>query len=245
MQSKNIRIRTWYRQHMEKMVPLYAFMSLVFCFVWNCIVYWSTQFLGKELYHYNFTTSFDQNIPLVSAWVSIYILSFVFWVVNFSVIAKNSNKEYWFRFVFGDVLSRVICGAIFLLIPTTLTRPELESTGFWNSVLYLIYTLDMPVNLFPSIHCLASVMSSIGLRGCRNIPKAYKAFSWIFALLICASTLFTHQHYIIDVIGGVLLAILCYALGQHTSWYKGLKDVFCSINERMFGCDDENQENCF
>lgn len=182
MQGRNVSFRIWYREHMENIIPIYAFSSLVFCFVWNCIIYWTTQFIGTGLHHYDFMTSFDQKVPFVPAWVSIYILSFLFWIVNFCIITKNSNKEYWFRFVSGDILSRVICGIIFLLVPTTLNRPDLEPIGFWNSVLYLIYVLDMPVNLFPSIHCLASVMSAIGLKGCSNIPGAYKVFSGVLHL---------------------------------------------------------------
>ena len=37
-------------------------------------------------------------------------------------------------------------------------------------------------------------------------------YSLIMAILICFSTLFTKQHYIIDVILGVAVSIVCYVI---------------------------------
>ena len=130
---------------MDKWIPAYAFFSLIGCFVWNCLVYSITQHLGSNLYHYDFTTGFDRSVPFCPAWVSIYVLSFPFWVISYALTARENSKEFWYRFVFADMLARVVCGVFFLLIPTTNVRPEITGDGFWDNAMAFIYAMDMPV----------------------------------------------------------------------------------------------------
>ena len=48
----------------------------------------------------------------------------------------------------------------------------------------------------------------------------YKTVSFVLAVLVFFSTLFTKQHVIVDVIGGVALAQICFWLGEHTGlWH--------------------------
>ena len=58
----------------------------------------------------------------------------------------------------------------------------------------------------------------------------YQCFSCFFAVLVCISTLVTKQHYIIDLIAGVLLAEAMYLVGQKTDWYLKLQSMFTKIN---------------
>ena len=90
-------------------------------------------------------------------------------------------------------------------VPTTLARPEITGTGIWDQMLNLVYTVDPSANLFPSIHCLVSWFCYVGIRGQKKVPLWYQRFSCVFAVLVCISTQVTKQHYIIDLIGGILL----------------------------------------
>ena len=73
------------------------------------------------------------------------------------------GKEHLYRFLVGDLLSRVICGIFFVMVPTTLARPEITGTGIWDQMLNLVYTVDPSANLFPSIHCLVSWFCYVGI----------------------------------------------------------------------------------
>ena len=57
---------------------------------------------------------------------------------------------------------------------------------------------------------------------------------------IFASTQFTKQHYISDVISGVVLALLCYSIAMKTDIARPVRKVFERINEKVFG--DANEE---
>ena len=224
----------------ENLLPKYAILSLIFCFVWNCFVYWTTQFLCADRKHFDLSTEFDRWVPTESWWVVIYVASFVFWVLCYVLIARYRDKQFWFRFVTADLLSRTVCGVIFVLFPTTNVRPVLDMDSVWDLLLSLIYKLDMPYNLFPSIHCLISLLCFLGLMDAEGLSRRVKAGVLIFTLLIFASTQFTKQHYILDVIGGVAIAMISYNIAMRTGLYKPVMRVFEGINRRVFrGVNEE------
>ncbi len=228
------KFQNWYKTYMDKWLPAYALFSLIGCFVWNCLIYWMTQRLGADLYHYDFTTELDRAVPFLPSFVSIYVLSYPFWVLCYILIAKENSKENWYRFVFADMLARLICGICFLAIPTTNIRPEITGSSFFEIAMGFIYEMDLPYNLFPSIHCLASMMCYLGLRTCSRIPKPWKWATLGFAVLVFASTQFTKQHYLVDVIGGVLIALGCYMLSMRSHAYQILERLFDNIYHKVF-----------
>ena len=214
-------------------LPRYAPIPLICACAFNCIIYSGLMFLmGPDVKRYDFTNDFDRMVPFIPAFASIYLLCYIFWVVNYCMIGSIS-KEHLYRFLVGDMLSRVVCGICFVLIPTTNVRPEITGTGFWDNVMKFICTIDQPENLFPSIHCLASWFCYLGIKNQKKIPKWYQITSLGIALLICISTQVTKQHYIVDMIGGILLSYICFAIGQKTDWYKKLEKIFTAINRKF------------
>lgn len=84
----------------------------------------------------------------------------------------------------------------------------------------MLYSIDAADNLFPSIHCLVSWFCFLAVKGQKKIPIWYKAVSFILAVLVFLSTLFTKQHVIVDVAGGIFLAQGCFWIGKHTEiWH--------------------------
>ena len=210
-------------------IPKYSIIPLLSALALNMLVYSGSMVLYKNLYHHDFTTAFDRMVPVIPEFTSIYLICYVFWVVNYIMIA-GIGKEHMYRFLTGDFLSRIVCGIFFVLLPTTLVRPEITGTGFWDQALRLVYSIDQSANLFPSIHCLVSWFCYIGIRHQKKIPVWYQRFSCVFAILVCVSTQVTKQHYIIDVFGGIILSELCYLIGKKTNLYQGLWKVFEKIN---------------
>ena len=109
---------------------------------------------------------------------------------------------------------------IFLAYPTTNTRPVIEGNGIWDLLAGWLYSIDAADNLFPSIHCLVSWFCFIAIRKNEKIPLWYRVFSCIMAVAVFVSTLTTKQHVLVDVAGGVILAQVCFILGQKTKlWH--------------------------
>ena len=234
MKPDKTKFCLWYEKTVGKIIPKYGFFSVIFCFVFNSLIYTGLQILMKKAKHFDLTMPLDEVIPFEPMWAFVYLGCFFFWAVNYVLITRQ-GKEEWFCFATGDYLSRIICGIFFILLPTTNIRPEVTGNSFPELLIQFVYWVDAPTNLFSSIHCLVSWLCFVGIRGRSSVPKWYQVFSALFAIAVFASTLFTKQHFIVDVIAGVAIAEICYFIGQHTKYYHGIEEIFDRVNRKVFG----------
>ena len=200
-------------------VPAYGFFPLVFPFVFNCLVYSGSRAVAGSWYHHNIESNLDLRLPFLPQFLIIYFGCYIFWAANY-ILAARQDREEVYRFFTADFISRCVCLVIFLAYPTTNTRPVIEGSGFWDLLAGWLYSIDAADNLFPSIHCLVSWFCFLAVKGQKKIPIWYKAVSFILAVLVFLSTLFTKQHVIVDVAGGIFLAQGCFWIGKHTEiWH--------------------------
>ena len=200
-------------------VPAYGFFPLVFSFVFNCLVYSGSRAVAGSWYHHNIESNLDLRLPFLPQFLIIYFGCYIFWAANY-ILAARQDREEVYRFFTADFISRCVCMVIFLAYPTTNTRPVIEGSGFWDLLAGWLYSIDAADNLFPSIHCLVSWFCFLAVKGQKKIPIWYKAVSFILAVLVFLSTLFTKQHVIVDVAGGIFLAQGCFWIGKHTEiWH--------------------------
>lgn len=123
---------------------------------------------------------------------------------------------------FGEQIAKLMCLVIFVAFPTTLIRPEFDVNTLSEWMTNLIYTLDSPDNLFPSIHCLESWVCFRGAMRCKKVGKVYKVIMLILALLVFASTVMVKQHVFVDIIGAILVVEIGLALAKRLNIYKKL-----------------------
>ena len=186
----------WKKIRTGEWIPWTYLLLLLFELVYNSLVYGGGQWVGTHTKAWNIETSLDDKIPVIPWFVGIYLSFFIFCAINFMVMGY---------------LEKTICGIFYLCFPTTNLRPEIVGTDFWSRMLAGLYQMDAAVNLFPSIHCMDSWFCVVVLRNIPRVPAWYMAVTWIWAVAICASTLFTKQHGILDVAAGIVLAELSYA----------------------------------
>ncbi len=198
-----------------KYIKSYSLPPLLLAVSFNMLVYIGSRAIAGGWPHHNIESGLDRLIPFWPPSAVIYLGCYLFWAANYILIASRSKEEVC-KFFSADFLSRIACFAVYLAYPTTNTRPALSPDGFWNQVMSLVYSIDAADNLFPSIHCLVSWFCYIGIRGKKDVPAWYRGASCLMAALVCLSTLLTKQHVIIDVIGGVLLAEICFWIGKKT-----------------------------
>lgn len=226
----------WLRKNIDPICPLFAIIPLLSCFALNMIVYSGSMVLCADWRHYDFTTPLENAIPLVPEWIYIYFGCYIFWTVNYILVARihRDDRAMFYRFVITDMTSRLVCAIFFIGLPTTNVRPEITGEGFSARLLTLLYSVDPPANLFPSIHCLVSWLCFAGIRGSDKVPFWYKIFSCIVALLVVLSTLFTKQHYAIDTIAGIALAEILFQIFQRVSAYRLVERFFTGLNSKLY-----------
>ena len=185
---------------------LHGWIALAAIILMNTIVYYSSRLITASGFHYDFTTPIDQKIPFIPAFILVYsVLGYLQWIIGYYWSSCEDKKTVFF--IFGaEILAKVPSMVIFLLIPTTMTRPEITGTDFFSVLVKGLYFLDPPDNLFPSFHCLESYILLRTLPMLKKAPTWYKKLTPFVSPLVIISILFVKQHLIVDIIGGIAVS---------------------------------------
>lgn len=145
-------------------------------------------------------------IPFIPAmtlfYMSIYAL---FWMAPFVL---RTRRE--FRALVVTVAVAIFCGGIgFLLFPADLAfaPPREEDLGIWAGLFHFADKLNLTYNLLPSLHVAFAVIC-VAIFSARA-PVIGKVLLWLWAGMVAASTVLIHQHHLLDVATGWLLALIC------------------------------------
>jgi membrane-associated phospholipid phosphatase len=160
----------------------------------------------------------DDLIPIIPVFAVFYLFSYVFWICG-PIAASLTKKRNFINYIVGLSAAYVMGFLFFVFAPTYMDRAseglmeQAMKPGFFNGLLATIYAADgsnLAFNLFPSYHCLISLYCYLGVRKQPEISRGFRAYSLIMTILICLSTVFTKQHYFIDIVGGLVISIICY-----------------------------------
>lgn len=204
--------------------PRYAVVPVLLALTINLFAFYGTRPISADWVHYDISIWLDELIPFTPAFISIYVLAYVQWIVGLVLIALE-GREFCYRYCTAYALSLAISAVIFLAFPTAIDRPQAVGDGLWNDLTRLIFAADTPNNLFPSIHCLFSWLcfrSALSMKRRRNW---YAPISLVFTLLVFASVVFVKQHFVLDIIGGVAVAELGLLLVQKTGIWRLMEKV--------------------
>lgn len=198
--------------------PKYARLPLALVLGCNCFVFWLVPLIqGDWVTRYDLTIGLDRAIPFVPSFIVIYILSYVQWVGSY-IYHSRESRALCYRMTNSDLIAKVITLFFFILLPTQMVRPEIVGDGVFEWITNLIYSVDKPISLFPSIHCLESWMC---FRTATMMAKRngwYIGAQFVFTLLVFASVVLVKQHFFVDILGGVAVAEL--GLFLYRKWDK-------------------------
>jgi membrane-associated phospholipid phosphatase len=152
----------------------------------------------------------DAWIPLVPIWTIPYVLGLAWWAGCYIWAALKMNPTLYYSLVASSLFTMLTAYVFYLLYPTYVTRPVVEGSGWQIDMLRQLYANDRAYNAFPSGHTFTSLLILFywwiwqpGLR-----------WLWfVIVSLILVSTLLTHQHYLVDLLGGLLWAVMGFFFG--------------------------------
>lgn len=191
-----------------------AFLTVLFVSVYGLCNWLSAQ----RTAHYALWFDWEVAIPFVpeAAWVYL-SLCISFFLPMFALRAPALNALCR-RLAFAVAVS----GLGFLLLPGQLAIARAPEAAEQSAALGLIYLLDLPHNLFPSLHVSWSALLLGALR--RASPPWLRRALEAWFLALCASVLLVHQHHVLDVLGGLLVAWAAQAAVRDDgvwAWAKG------------------------
>ena len=183
------------------------------------LIYWPLYLLSFIILEqrptvYTVYSALDDLIPFCE-WFVIPYLGWMVALLTMSLYTLAYDLDAFRRFMKYLILTTIVAEIAYLIWPNQqLLRPDLSTLGRANPltwVVSIIYSVDSNTNVCPSLHCIGA----FAVYFCaRSTPKfrtaAWTAFFLIFALMICASTVFIKQHSIVDFFAAIPVIIIGY-----------------------------------
>jgi len=184
-------------------------------------------FLYLASNHFHFTapeylpmSPMENSIPFLPYTIWIYLSEYILFVVIFFLCKDTENlNRYFYAFLFMQVTSVLI----FCLWPTIYPRELFPIPEDTDCITYFIFDslrrTETAASCFPSLHVSSVYLSVfIFLKEQRNkLP-----FFLIWGTAIALSTLTTKQHYLVDIVAGIIMAVLSFCIFRFCFSYRGL-----------------------
>ena len=174
---------------------------------------WFFHLEGTKAVHYTeIHTELDDKIPFLEifvipyfGWFAYCAFFFFYFLLRYDLKDFFKNAAFFFTGMTLFLIISTIWPNIQYLRPAVMPRDNI----FTRMVTHL-YMTDTPTNLWPSIHVYNAIGTHIAVANSERFGNRMKvrAGSFIFCVLVILSTMFIKQHSVIDVLGGILFAIV-------------------------------------
>jgi membrane-associated phospholipid phosphatase len=173
-------------------------------FAWFAFVYAGADYLtGLHQYRVPLYHSAELSIPLIPAMTVFYnSLHLIYAVAPFILRARpemNALALVWF-------LMTLVGGVFFFIIPFDpgFSLPDSSQMGMWRGMFEFADNANLRFNCCPSLH-VAWGVATLDVYA-RSAARTTRVLLWSWAAGLSLSTLVLHQHHVIDVVGGLVLA---------------------------------------
>ena len=144
----------------------------------------------------------DDRIPLIEFFVIPYTAYVLYLILSVIFLWKTPHIN---NILLGLIFSYLISSVIWYFFPNGVKRPVISGNKLLHRLLKFIYHHDHDSNGLPSAHVFVTLICSFYLS---FVYFQYAPFIWIIAFSIILSTLFTKQHYLVDILGGAMVSLL-------------------------------------
>mgnify|MGYP001561183422 FL=1 len=160
--------------------------------------------LNRRKSKYYWESKIDRKIPLIPIFIIPYIYLFFPYVALGFVFLWNTAVVT--NFLESFIVANILADIIWYLFPNGVRRPEIKVTGFWEKIVKKLYKIDkFDTNGFPSSHVYCSSITTWYL--ILAFPQYWLLFL-VVGISIIFSTLFVKQHYVVDVVGGLIIFLI-------------------------------------
>jgi len=145
----------------------------------------------------------DTKIPLIPIWIVPYYLYFSYLLAGGIFIWQTSFRH---EYLIAYTLATFSASLFWYFIPNGVKRPDAShlKPSWPAKAIQQLYRHDKDGNGFPSAHVYASLITSWYL--IQAFPQYW--YLWFgIGTAIALSTIFTKQHYIVDLVGGIAWTI--------------------------------------
>jgi membrane-associated phospholipid phosphatase len=144
----------------------------------------------------------DGNMPLIPIFVIPYVLGFILMPLFPLIAAWKFPRPLFQEYMVAFFLAMTLGFTIWLLLPAYVVKQPIEGSGFFLGLVKRLHGGDDTYgthNAIPSSHVYYISLAMIYY--IRYNPRLFWPMT-TFAILNALSTMFTHQHYLLDVLAG-------------------------------------------
>jgi len=171
--------------------------------IWFWAIYIGCDYLARGFdTRYDIRISADSHVPFVPAFSYIYMGVNLILVLPI-IIIKNTQRYLSLAVTLAAEVA--LAGIVYLVFPV---EPSISPQDPGNQIMRWADMVNLTYNGFPSLHVALSVTSGLALL--TDLERFWKVLTACFVFAIFLSTLFTHQHFILESLSGLLLAGLGY-----------------------------------
>ncbi|MDD2409937.1 MAG: phosphatase PAP2 family protein [Bacilli bacterium] len=176
-------------------------------------------------------SSLDNYIPFLPILIYIYNIWYPFNILSLYFIFKD-NVNIYIKTIISLVFCFIISNSIFIIYPTTVNRPVINSyNNLTEFITYITFKIDTPATrCFPSNHCILCFIIIFSVLAIKNMTKWKKRIIVTTNILIVLSTLFVKQHVVYDIIGSLVITLICFYILSRFKFFKYLEKKLVSVS---------------
>jgi membrane-associated phospholipid phosphatase len=149
----------------------------------------------------------ERAIPFVPFFILPYMSIDLFFLVAPFLCRSDRELSVFAKRIATAVL---VAGMCFLIWPLRFAFPRPHADGALGALFDWFRGMDAPYNLLPSLHAaLMLILADVYFRHTLGLVRFAIA---VWFALIALSSVLTYQHHLIDVVGGFVLAALCFLI---------------------------------
>lgn len=185
--------------HLWRAALFYLLVTLWFGIVYGGADWFTAQRTTRIRIHLDGELS----LPLIPAFTLVYMSIYLLFLAAPFVLQTRQELA---ALAVNQTLAILMAGIAFLFLPAQLAFPPPQNLGSWEGLFRFADRLNLDYNLVPSLHVALSVICIEMFASHAGPSGRFALRAW--GLLIAASTLFTHQHHLLDAATGYLLAFV-------------------------------------
>ena len=164
----------------------------------------SNSYAETATHHYQVYFEFEKSIPQIP-WMILFYISYYFYLfLNFALVKQPDKiKALCLTMTFSSLLAALV----FIIFPSELGFSRAENIDGFEGIFNWLHLVDKPHNLFPSLHITFTSIATYVMI-CETRSKLFHASIIAWALMITFSVVLVHQHHLIDVLTGWILALI-------------------------------------
>jgi membrane-associated phospholipid phosphatase len=167
-------------------------------------MYFLVQFIATD--DYSFMTPFDYAVPFIPEFIWVYHTLIP--VIIISTIFSMEKRDVFFNTLVALTFSVIVLTLFHIIFPSFYPRQEIQVDTMSLWLVEVTRMIDASCNTFPSGHVTFAWILFFCIRdaNCIKRTKALHLAYLLWAILIATSTVVLKQHYVFDVVAGIVLA---------------------------------------